>query len=81
MNIPHPPVPLAQKEWAVAHWNRLADEAERAGALGLLHTNVAKAQSDCYRRTARAIQHEIETGVAVCSCCFKPFGRGSLALH
>ncbi|AZY49706.1 hypothetical protein C0J09_11550 [Bordetella avium] len=70
-----------QKAIAVDQWNTLADAAERHAALGLLHPSVAAAQADCYRRAARSIQREIDTGVAVCSCCFKPFGRGSLALQ
>lgn len=45
------------------HWNKLADDVERRADLGLLDTNVAKERADCYRRTARAIQHEIDTGV------------------
>lgn len=76
MSIPHPPATYDEKKWAVMHWNKLADEAECNATLGLTHPNVAAVQADCYRRTARAIQHEIDTGVAVCSCCFKPFGEG-----
>lgn len=79
--VPDPPATVAEKSAAVMQWNALADDAERAASLGLLHPSVATAQANCYRRAASAIQHEIDTGVAVCSCCFKPFGRGSLALH
>ncbi|PVZ19956.1 MULTISPECIES: hypothetical protein [unclassified Pseudomonas] len=52
---------------AIAQWLKVAEEAERAGVSG----NAA-------RRAARSIEIEQETGVAVCACCFKPFGRGAL---
>lgn len=52
---------------AIAQWLKVAEEAERAGVSG-----------DAYRRAARSIEIEQETGVAVCACCFKPFGRGVL---
>lgn len=59
---------------AIQQWSALADEAERMENLGLLHPKVAKAQADCYRRTVRALEIERDTGVAVCSCCYKPLG-------
>lgn len=46
-----------------------ADEAERAGLTFAANT---------YRSTARSIELEQETGVPVCACCFKTFGRGVL---
>ncbi|MBD1554672.1 hypothetical protein [Pseudomonas typographi] len=52
---------------AIAQWIKVAEEAERAGVSG-----------KAYRRAARSIEIEQETGVAVCACCFKPFGRGTL---
>ncbi len=58
-----------------------ADDAERQGDLGLLHPSVAQANANCYRRTMRALLHELQTGEAVCSCCLKPLGRGSLSLQ
>lgn len=54
---------------AIAGWLQVADEAERAGLTFA---------ANIYRRTARSIELEQETGVAVCACCFKPFGRGVL---
>ncbi|OZI59919.1 hypothetical protein [Bordetella genomosp. 11] len=80
MNVPHPPVTISEKASAVVQWNNLADEAERGATLGLIHPNTAEVQARVYRATARAIQHEIDTGIAVCSCCFKPFGQGSSVL-
>ncbi|KDR25996.1 hypothetical protein [Caballeronia zhejiangensis] len=77
--IPHPPASLEEKQSAIAQWNALADEQDRAAALGITHASVAKYNASLYRRTARSIQHEIDTGTAVCVCCFKPIGRGSLA--
>lgn len=76
--VPHDPVPIDQKQWAVQHWRALADEQDRAAELGITHPSTAKLNADLYRRTARSIEIEIETGVAVCVCCFKPFGRGAL---
>lgn len=63
---------------AIAAWAALADEAERGAALGLLHPNVARVQADTYRRTVRALEIQAETGIAVCSCCHKPFGEGMM---
>ncbi|HEP6279863.1 TPA: hypothetical protein VDA67_006454 [Burkholderia vietnamiensis] len=77
--VPHDPVPLDEKQRAIQQWRALADEQERAAELGITHRSVAKYNADLYRRTARSIEVEIETGTPVCVCCFKPFGRGSLA--
>ncbi|WP_148049547.1 hypothetical protein [Pseudomonas brassicacearum] len=52
---------------AIAQWLKVAEEAELAGVSG-----------NAYRRAARSIEIEQETGVAVCACCFKPFDRGVL---
>jgi hypothetical protein len=51
---------------------------------------LAKAQPDTpagqhrkatYHRAAESLRIEAQTGVAVCACCYKPFGRGnSIAL-
>lgn len=60
---------------AIQQWVSLADEAERSANLCLIHPNVAKAQADCYSRTARALEIQRDTGVALCSCCLKPFGE------
>jgi hypothetical protein len=54
---------------AIAQWLLVADEAERAGL-----TFAAR----MYRSTARSIEVEQDTGMPVCACCFKPFGRGTL---
>lgn len=78
LEIPHPPAPLEEKRAAVQGWRDLADEQERAMALGILHPTVAAYNANLYRRTARSIEIELETGQPVCVCCFKPFGRGSL---
>ncbi|MBU9154175.1 hypothetical protein KTD28_06080 [Burkholderia gladioli] len=76
--VPHDPVPLDEKQRAVQQWRALADEQDHAAALGITHPNIARVNADLYRRTARSIEVEIETGTAVCVCCFKPFGRGAL---
>ena len=56
---------LRRKQKAVEHWNKLADDVEYYADLGLLDTNVAKERADCYRRTACAIQHDIDSLVAL----------------
>lgn len=60
------------------HWIALAVEAdaradyeERAGrgsGSGTAHRNKA----EMYRRTAKALNLELETGKAHCACCLKP---------
>lgn len=57
------------KQEAIKQWNKVADEASAAGL------SFAAAM---YRKTARSIEVELETGAPVCACCFKPFGRGVL---
>lgn len=57
------------KQEAIEQWNKVADEAEKAGL---------RFAAQMYRNTARSIEIEAETGIAVCACCFKPFGRGVL---
>ena len=61
--------PKTAQNPAIAGWLQIADEAERTGLTFA---------ANIYRRTARSIELEQETGVAVCACCFKPFGRGVL---
>ncbi len=67
MEIELEPKPV--KHPAMTAWLQEADEAERAGLTFAANT---------YRRAARSIELEQETGAAVCVCCFKPFGRGAL---
>lgn len=56
---------LADQELSTLEWDRHAIQS------------VVDARVDCYRRTAEALRIQIRTGVAVCSCCHKPFGRGT----
>jgi hypothetical protein len=61
---------------AADHWDRLADDEIRAFQLGIQSCKqVADARADSYRRTAKALRIQRDTGTAVCSCCFKPFGQ------
>ena len=53
---------------SIAHWAKLADEQ--------LDTPPGRARRETYRRTAEALRIEQRTGVAVCTCCHKPFSRG-----
>jgi len=67
-------------------WGRLADSEEALakhfedngkpyGDTGTYHYRAAM-----YRRVVKSLQIQIDTGVAVCSCCFKPFGSGQCTL-
>lgn len=62
---------------AIDHWYMLADQEEWYIANNLTHGSDASfiARAETYRRTAKALEIKRDTGVAVCSCCFKPFGR------
>jgi len=60
---------------AAAHWERLAEEADRFGeyeavAVGSGSAWFAKAKT--YRDAAKALRMEAETGVWHCSCCLSP---------
>jgi xanthine dehydrogenase iron-sulfur cluster and FAD-binding subunit A len=59
---------------AIAAWLQLADDEDRMVELGLDYGGHAafRFRADTYRRTAKALQWEKDTGEAVCSCCFKP---------
>lgn len=59
---------------AIQQWVSLAEQVEHSAALSLIHPDVARAKSDLYRRAARALEIERDTGIAVCSCCHKPLG-------
>ncbi|MCY1303263.1 hypothetical protein D9M68_694380 [compost metagenome] len=78
MDLPHPQPSDSEKDWAIQHWRDLADEQERGARLGLINPSTAAFNASLYRRTARSIEIEQESGQAVCVCCFKPFGRGAL---
>lgn len=70
-------------EEARDHWKQLADD-ERKMAQFYEESNLygdTKSfynRAETYERTAQALQIQIDTGVAVCSCCFKPFGTGTI---
>lgn len=76
--IGHPEATLEEKLAGIKAWNDLADELDRAIDLKIaLSPDTNRYNATLYRKTARAIQHEIDTGVAVCVCCWKPLGRGA----
>lgn len=66
----------------VAHrdeWLALAEGEDRRGEWDaqMGHSDAAsKHKAKTYRDVAKAMQIEIDTGVAVCSCCFKALGPG-----
>jgi len=68
------------------HWLALAADEDRMAdfydANGQPYgcTKVYRYRASLYRRTAESIQIEIDTGVPVCVCCFKPFGEGTRIL-
>ncbi len=59
---------------AIAAWLQLADDEDRMVELSLDYGGHAafRFRAATYRRTAKALQWEKDTGEAVCSCCFKP---------
>jgi hypothetical protein len=71
-----------EQEKAIAWWLKLADDEERMIELGLTYGSAEPfiARAETYRRAAKAIEIKRDTGVGVCSCCFKPFGGKSLVL-
>ena len=67
---------------AIAHWNSLADAEVRGRNMGIcVSPGASMARERIYRRTAESLRIELRTGVAVCSCCHKPFGRGCTFLE
>ena len=57
-------------------WLALAAEADNRAAWDVDARPAATHQAEAYRSVARALEIEMQTGVAVCSCCFKPFSAG-----
>lgn len=54
---------LAVKELDRLTWDKWADKSG------------CEFRANIYRRTAEALRIELRTGVSVCSCCHKPFGK------
>lgn len=74
-------ISLEEKMVGIKAWNDLAECEDRAIEIGVaLCPEVNRNNAALYRKTALAIQHEIDTGVAVCVCCWKPFGEGTRIL-
>ena len=70
-------------EDALIAWQTLADDERRAIELGIHKhgcIDVARNRIDCYERTVEALRIELQTGIAVCSCCHKPYGGGNRIL-
>ncbi len=60
-------------------WQAYIDSEKRALELGVrCDRDVVAVNIDAAERTLKAFDIELKTGVAVCSCCYKPFGRGTL---
>lgn len=58
---------------AAAHWRKLAADELRAYELGVQTCkSTAEYRSWIYERTAKALEIERDTGVAVSSCSHKP---------
>lgn len=57
-------------------WDDLAEQELNAIILGIAcspSTNITRA--NIYKRTAEALRIQDRTGIAVCSCCHKPFPK------
>ncbi len=68
---------------SIDHWNALADQEQR-----MIDNNLTcgsdkpfLARIETYRRTARSLEIQRDTGVAVCVCCYQPFGRGNSVVN
>ena len=48
---------------AIAAWEELANKSDNS-----INVNI-------YRNTIKALRIQLETGVAVCSCCLKPYPK------
>jgi len=69
-------------EASALHWEKLADaEIEKeawdikVGVFSGEGHSPYQSRAETYRRAAKALRIQKETGVAVCACCFKPFGQ------
>lgn len=63
---------------AIEDWNTLADQELQHRLSGAcLSPSASEVRENIYRNTVKALYIELQTGVAVCSCCLKPYGQGS----
>lgn len=64
---------------SIEHWNMLADTEDcmiRDG-VSMCH-QASRARAELYRRTAKALRIERDTGDPVCVCCHKRTGARSV---
>lgn len=69
-------------ETAIAAWLQLAEDEDRAIELGITYgsDDVFRYRANLYRRTAKALQYQLDTGIAICVCCFKPLKGGKVRI-
>lgn len=71
------PERLALIDEAIAGWQNFVNSEKRGLKLGVrLVPSVAHNLINVAQRTIEALRIEKRTGVAVCSCCHKPYGEG-----
>lgn len=71
------PERLALIDEGIAGWQKFVNSEKRGLKLGVrLVPSVAHNLIDAAHRTIEALRIEKRTGVAVCSCCHKPYGEG-----
>lgn len=69
--------PSEQLEEAARYWDSLAAfELDRPNWDRYADSGSCKFRANTYKRTAEALRIQIQTGVAVCSCCHNPLGEG-----
>lgn len=69
--------PNERLEEAAKYWDALASsELDRPDWDRYADLGSCEFRANSYRRTAEALRIQIQTGVAVCSCCHKPLGEG-----
>jgi hypothetical protein len=63
---------------SIVHWRQLATDEKEWAEHEKRHGDVSSFhhRANLYERTAQALEIELETGMAVCVCCHKPFSEG-----
>jgi hypothetical protein len=65
---------MSEIDAAILQWRKVAQQERERVALGLTYgcDHVALHNAELYEDTARSLEIERDTGVAVCNSCFKP---------
>lgn len=74
---------MSEIDNAIVQWRKVAQEERDRVRFSLTcgHDGTALHNAALYDDTARALEMERDTGVAVCVSCFKPFNRNNRGYH